>query len=169
MKEYGVSNNSSTELLHLVACQLSNEEFGIEISKVKEIIRIPDITKIPQSQEYVEGIINLRGNVIPIINLAARFNLQHDERSDDSRIMVVELGNLIAGMIVDSVTEVLSISTEDIEPAPDFITSKLTERYIQGVGKIDKRLIILLNIENIFTDEQKLEIGQIENAGPIPA
>ncbi|MDP2218371.1 MAG: chemotaxis protein CheW [Methanolobus sp.] len=164
-----MDSSSSKELLQLVICQLSNEEFGIEISRVKEIIRIPGITKIPQVPGYVEGIINLRGRIIPIINLATKFNLAHEEMSDHSRIMVVEIGNMVAGMVVDSVTEVLRISSENIEPAPEIITSKITERYIQGVGKIDERLLILLDIDKIFTQEQKAQISRLENAGPIPA
>ena len=161
--------SSSKELLQLVICQLSNEEFGIEISRVKEIIRIPSITKIPQVPSYVEGVINLRGSIIPIIHLATKFNLAHEEMSDDSRIMVVEIGNMVAGMVVDAVTEVLRISSENIESAPEIITSKITERYIQGVGKIDDRLLILLDIGKIFTMEQKKQICQLENAGAIPA
>jgi purine-binding chemotaxis protein CheW len=83
--------------------------------------------------------------------------------------MVVEIGNMVAGMVVDSVTEVLRISSENIEPAPEIITSKITERYIQDVGKIDERLLILLDIDKIFTMEQKAQISRLENAGPIPA
>nr|WP_292465574.1 chemotaxis protein CheW [Methanolobus sp.] len=96
-------------------------------------------------------------------------NLAHEEISDDSRIIVVEIGNMVAGMVVDAVTEVLRISSENIESAPEIITSKITERYIQGVGKIDERLLILLDIDKIFTQEQKKQIGQLENTGAIPA
>ncbi|WP_407356884.1 chemotaxis protein CheW [Methanolobus sp. WCC5] len=170
MAEYVEKDSSSSkELLQLVICQLASEEFGIEISRVKEIIRIPDITKIPQVPDYVEGIINLRSSIIPIINLAKRFSLDHVEKTDDSRIIVVEIGSLVAGMVVDAVAEVLSISGEDIEPAPDVIVSKVTDRYIMGVGKINDRLLILLDIDRIFTDEQKAQIGRLENAGAIPA
>ena len=161
--------SSSEELLQLVICQLSNEEFGIEISKVKEIIRIPEITEIPQVPDYVEGIINLRGSIIPIINLAEKFDLNHENASNDSRIVVVELENLVAGMVVDAVSEVLRISGENIEPTPEVIVSRITERYIQGVGKIDDRLLILLAIDKIFTEEQKMQISRLENAGSIPA
>ncbi|WP_094229158.1 chemotaxis protein CheW [Methanolobus psychrotolerans] len=161
--------SSSEELLQLVICQLSNEEFGIEISKVKEIIRIPYITKIPQVLHYVEGIINLRGNLIPVINLADRFGLEHEENDEHSRIVIVEIGNLVAGMVVDSVTEVLRMNSDSLEPAPDIITKGVSERYIQGVGKINDRLLILLDIDMIFTEEQKKKMGQLENAGAIPA
>lgn len=161
--------SSSEELLQLVICQLSNEEFGIGISRVKEIIRVPAITKVPQVLSYVEGIINLRGSLIPVINLAERFGLSHSERDENSRIVVVELDKLTAGMIVDSVTEVLRIPSGSIEQAPDLITRGVSEKYIQGVGKLDDRLLILLDIDRIFTEEQKKIINNLENAGAIPA
>ena len=161
--------SSSEELLQLVICQLSSEEFGIEISKVKEIIRVPDITKIPQVVSYVEGVINLRGGLIPVINLADRFGLTHNDTNDNSRIIVVEIGNLLAGMVVDSVTEVLRVPTGSIDPAPAIITNGVSEKYIQGVCKIEDRLLILLDIDRIFTEENKQKISQLENAGPIPA
>ncbi|WP_370574575.1 chemotaxis protein CheW [Methanomethylovorans sp.] len=166
---FSKNGSSSEELLQLVICQLSNEEFGIEISKVQEIIRIPDITSLPQAPCYIEGIINLRGSIIPVINLALRFNLPREELDERSRIMVVEIDNMVAGIVVDAVTEVMRISTEDIDPAPEIIASKVSERYIQGVGKIDKRLLILLDIDKVFTEEQKMNISRLEHAGCIPA
>ncbi|WP_340819156.1 chemotaxis protein CheW [Methanolobus sp. WCC4] len=162
-------NSSSTELLQMVICQLSNEEFGIGIYKVKEIIRIPSITKIPQIPDYVVGVINLRGSIIPIVDLAAKFGMIREDRDDESRIVVLEIGDLTAGVIVDSVNEVLNIPGENIEPAPDILVSEITGRYVQGVGKVDERLLILLDIDKIFTDEQKLQLNQIENAGAAPA
>lgn len=162
-------SSSSEELLQLVICQLSQEEFGFDISSVKEIIRVPEITKIPQVLNYVEGVINLRGSLVPVIDLAERFGLKRSTTDEVSRIVVVELGNLTAGMIVDSVSEVLRISPDNIDKAPDMITKGVSERYIQGVGKIDDRLLILLDIERIFTDEQKEMMCNIENAGTIPA
>lgn len=163
------NSSSSDELLQLVICQLSTEDFGIEISKVKEIIRILDITKIPQVPSYIEGIINLRGRIIPVINLALRFNLSQEELDDRSRIMVVELDNIVVGIIVDAVTEVMRISIDDIDPAPEIIASKISERYIQGVGKIGDRLLILLDIDKVFSEEQKRSIIRVEDAGCIPA
>lgn len=168
-ERFSKNGSSSEELLQLVICQLSNEEFGIEISKVQEIIRIPDITSLPQAPCYIEGIINLRGSIIPVINLALRFNLPREELDERSRIMVVEIDNMVAGIVVDAVTEVMRISTEDIDPAPEIIASKVSERYIQGVGKIDKRLLILLDIDKVFTEEQKMNINRLEHAGCIPA
>ncbi|SFM40853.1 chemotaxis protein CheW [Methanolobus profundi] len=162
-------SSSSTELLQMVICQLSDEEFGIEIYKVKEIIRIPSITKIPQIPDHVKGVINLRGSIIPIIDLAARFGMVHKDASENSRIVVLEIGDLTAGVIVDSVNEVLNIPGENIEPAPDILVSGIAGKYVQGVGKVDDRLLILLDIDRIFKDEQKLQLSQVENAGAVPA
>ncbi|WMW25477.1 chemotaxis protein CheW [Methanolobus sediminis] len=169
MEEFVKDGSSTEELLQLVICQLSDEEFGIDISRVKEIIRVPEITNIPQTLSYVEGMINLRGCLVPVIDLAKRFGLMSSTKDASSRIVVVELGNLTAGMIVDSVTEVLRISTDDIDKAPDIITKGVSERYIQGVGKIDGRLLVLLDIERVFTDEQKKMMSNLESAGIIPA
>jgi purine-binding chemotaxis protein CheW len=168
MSESTINDSSSTEeLLQLVIFQLSNEEFGTSISNVKEIIRIPDITKIPHVPDYVEGIINLRSKIIPIINLATRFGLAREEINNQSRIVVVEIEGILAGIVVDAVTEVLQISTENIESAPEMITSKISEKYIEGVGKLNDRLLILLDINQILTDDQKVHIGQLENIEPV--
>ncbi|WP_406670358.1 chemotaxis protein CheW [Methanolobus sp. ZRKC4] len=170
MSESTINGGSSTgELLQLVICQLSKEEYGIPISNVKEIIRIPNIIKIPRAPDYVEGIINLRSNVLPVINLATRFNLSHEEINNQSRVVVVEIGDIVTGMIVDAVTEVLRIPVGNIESAPEIITSKISEKYIEGVGKIDERLLILLDINKVFTEEQKVQISHLENAGSVPA
>ncbi|WP_406657469.1 chemotaxis protein CheW [Methanolobus sp. ZRKC2] len=170
MSELTINDNSSTEeLLQLVVCQLAEEEYGVKISSVKEIIRIPDITKIPQIPDYVEGVINLRNKIIPVISLAGKFNLPQSETNDQSRIVIVEIGNIVAGMIVDAVTEVLRIPVGNIESAPEIITSKISEKYIEGVGKIDERLLILLDIDHIFTEEQKMNISNLADAGSIPA
>lgn len=166
MTEEGPKNSSSSdELLQLVICQLADEEFGIEISKVKEIIRIPDITKIPQAPHYIEGIINLRGSIIPVINLASKFGLSIEKTEERARIMIVELETITAGMIVDAVTEVMRLAISDIDPAPDIIASNISEKYIQGVGKLDSRLLILLDIDRVFTEEQKMHVAQLENSG----
>ncbi len=170
MKEQNETyDDSAAELVQLVICQLSKEEFGIDISRVKEIIRIPEITKIPQVPHYIEGIINLRGGIVPVINLATRFGLSHEGTDDNSRIVVLEIGNLVVGMIVDSVTEVLRMSKENIESAPEVIRSGVSEKYIRGVGKVEERLLILLDIDEIFQEEKRLELNNIEDAGAIPA
>jgi len=144
----------------LVSFRLGVEEYGVSIMKVQEIIRMQEITRVPQMPEFIEGIINLRGNVIPIIDLRKRFGLAHGERTIDSRIVVVSVRNRIVGVIVDGVSEVLRISDENIEPPPPAVSTSGRD-YIKGVGKLDKRLLILLEIDKILSSE---EHGAIEGA-----
>lgn len=148
------------ELLQMVVFQLGGEEFGVEIMKVQEIIRMPEITQIPQSPEYVEGVINLRGKIIVVINLDTRFNLSSKDVDEHSRIIVVEIGDNVVGMIVDSVNEVLRINVSSIDPAPELVTSGVSREYITGVGKLDGRLLILLDLAKVLN---KKEVENIAN------
>ena len=151
---------SADDLLQLVIFQLGGEEFGVEIMQVQEIIRMPEITRIPQSPVYVEGVINLRGKIIVVINLDTRFDLNSKELDDDSRIIIVEVGDNVVGMVVDSVSEVLRLSTSNVEPAPEIISAKIKADYLKGVGKLDDRLLILLDLERVLSDE---EMSQLES------
>ena len=150
---------SVDELLQMVVFQLGGEEFGVEIMKVQEIIRMPEITQIPQSPEYVEGVINLRGKIIVVINLDKRFNLRSKEVDEHSRIIVVEIGNNVVGMIVDSVNEVLRIPASSIDPAPELVTSSVSKEYITGVGKMDGRLLILLDLAKVLNKKEVEDIA----------
>lgn len=151
---------SADDLLQLVIFQLGGEEFGVEIMQVQEIIRMPDITRIPQSPEYVEGVINLRGKIIVVINLDTKFDLHSKKIDDDSRIIIVEVGDNVVGMVVDSVSEVLRLSTSNVEPAPEIISAKIKADYLKGVGKLDDRLLILLDLERVLSDD---EMSQLES------
>ena len=153
---------SADDLLQLVIFQLGGEEFGVEIMQVQEIIRMPAITRIPQSPEYVGGVINLRGKIIVVINLDTRFDLSSKELDDDSRIIIVEVGDNVVGMVVDSVSEVLRLSTSNVEPTPEIISTKIRADYLKGVGKLDDRLLILLDLERVLSDE---EIAQVAAVG----
>ncbi|QLC49465.1 chemotaxis protein CheW [Methanolobus zinderi] len=153
--------NVTEDLLQLVIFQLGGEEFGVEIVKVQEIIRMPEITQIPQSPDFVEGVINLRGNVIVVVNLEKRFNLNLKDADDNSRVIVVEIGNNVVGMIVDSVNEVLRIPKSSVEPAPDLVLSQISRDYIKGVGKINERLLILLDLARVLTIEEMNEVAAL--------
>lgn len=155
-----VGSGPADELLQMVVFQLGGEEFGVEIMKVQEIIRMPEITQIPQSPEYVEGVINLRGRIIVVINLDKRFNLVSKDIDDDSRIIVVEIGDNVVGMIVDSVNEVLRIQKSSVDPAPELVMSNVSREYITGVGKMDDRLLILLDLGKVL---DKKEVEEISN------
>ncbi len=141
------------ELLQLVTFRLGNEEYGVDILHVEEINRMVEITKVPNSPHFVEGVINLRGRVIPVINLRKRFGLPEKEFDRETRIMVVDIKGATIGVIVDGVSEVLRIPASTVEPAPTISTGVNTE-YIKGVGKLDDRLIILLELEKLLSGDE---------------
>jgi len=153
--------SNAADLLQLVVFELGGEEFGVEIMNVQEIIRMPEMTQIPQSPDFVEGVINLRGRIIVVANLSKRFNLRSRVADENSRIIVVEIGKTVVGMIVDSVNEVLRIPKSSVEPAPELVMSKVSKNYLKGVGKIDKRLLILLDLARVLTVEEVAEISNL--------
>lgn len=132
-----------------VVFKIENVEYGINIMQVSEIVKLQSITKIPNTPEYIEGVINLRGVVIPIVDLRLKFNLGRKERSEDSRIIVVNVNNKTLGMVVDGVAEVIRINEEQIADS-SAISSHINEDYIMGVAKLEDRLIIVLNLDKIF-------------------
>ena len=151
------TDTQTGDLLQLVGFRLGNEEYGIDILKVQEINRIADITRIPQSPDFVEGVINLRGNVIPIIDLRKRFNMPEREHDRQTRIVVGEIEGKTVGLIVDAVSEVIRLPANTIEPAPK-IVSKDQADYITGVGKLEDRLLMLLDIDKILTGPDKEKV-----------
>jgi len=141
------------ELLQLVTFAISEEEFGIDILRVQEIIRIMPITKVPNSPPSVDGVINLRGRVIPVIDLRRRFGMGAKEHDNSTRIIVIEIHGMIIGFVVDGVSEVLRIQSSTVEPPPPVVAGVESE-YIKGVGKLDDRLLILLDIDKLLTSEE---------------
>lgn len=146
-------SNQENELLQLVTFGIGEEEFGIDILKVQEIIRIMDITKVPNSPPYVEGVINLRGKVIPVIDLRRRFGLDYREHDSQTRIIVIDLHAMITGFVVDEVSEVLRIRANTVEQPPAVVAGVESE-YIKGVGKLDDRLLILLDLDQLVPIEE---------------
>ena len=138
----------------LVVFELANELFGVDIGAVESIIKMQAITRVPQSPEFVEGVINLRGKVLPVIDLRLRFGLPAVEVTKSNRIMVVSMDGSEVGMIVDGVSEVLSISDSDVEPTPA-MTSTVNSTFIVGIAKIDTRLVILLDLKKILSLEER--------------
>lgn len=134
-----------------VIFELENEEYGIDILRVKEIKEMMNITRVPKAASYVCGVINLRGEVIPVVDLRRKFNLTEGERNSNTRIIIVAVDDITVGMIVDTSSEVIEIGSQDIEAAPDGV-GNVDQGYIYGIGKIDKRLIILLDIVKIITN-----------------
>jgi purine-binding chemotaxis protein CheW len=146
-----------SDTIQVVSFKLGSEEYGVDIAQVQEINRMVAITHVPRAPQFMEGVINLRGQLIPIIDLRARFGMPRTEHTKNTRIVVTEIGAKRVGMVVDSVSEVLRLATEHIEEAPEMITGVDTE-YIRGVGKIEDRLIILLDLARIISNAEKREL-----------
>ncbi len=147
------------DLLQLVTFHIGDEEFGVEILKVQEIIRMMGITRVPKAPDFVEGVINLRGKVIPIIDLRKRFGMSAQEHDKHTRIIVIEINKVIVGFVVDSVSEVLRIPSSTVEPPPAII-SGIESEYISGVGKLADRLLILLDLDRLLSKgEQSMLTG----------
>jgi len=146
-----------TEIRQLVCFRLGDENFGLDIYKVHDINRRVDITKIPKSPKFVEGVINLRGNIVPVIDLRKRFEMPKlESHTKENRIVVIENSGQVVGLAVDAVTEVLRIPVDAIEPTPDMVKSEVDSRYIEGITKLsDSRLLIVLDTDKIFSDEEK--------------
>ena len=140
------------ELLQLVTFSIGEEEFGVNILKVQEIIRTMEITKVPRAPVFVEGVINLRGKVIPIIDLRCRFGLAHKAQDKDTRIIVIEITSIIVGFVVDAVSEVLRIPASTVEPPPPVVAGVESD-YISGVGQLQDRLLILLDLDKLLSSE----------------
>lgn len=150
--------------LHLVTFRVGTELFGVPISAVQEIVRVPAIARIPQSPDFVEGVINLRGRVITVIDMRKRLGhtpVELDGENKKARILVVEADRRLVGVIVDEVAEVLRLAEDQTEPAPPMVAG-LSNQYIRGVGKLEDDLLILIEIEKILTADQLNAIDELE-------
>ena len=146
----------------LVIFELGTEQFGIEIATVEGIVKMQEITKIPYAPSYMEGITNLRGSVLPVIDLKKRFNLEPEAETRETRIITVNMDSIKMGMIVSSVSEVLTIEDSVIEPPPPMICN-INSSFITGVAKIDSHLVILLDLEKILSSDEKESASKIIN------
>ncbi|NMB02629.1 MAG: chemotaxis protein CheW [Firmicutes bacterium] len=145
----------------LVVFRLHNEEFGVEITKVREIVKPRHITRLPHVDDYIEGVTNLRGEVIPVICLRKRFGLEAQEETQDTRIMMLEVKDSMVGFIVDAVTETLRLPEDAIEPPPSSIAG-LKADYLAGVGKLDDRLLILLEVDKILNSDEQIHLQSLQ-------
>ena len=148
--------------IHLVTFNLG-EEYGVPIGQVREVVRVSGITTVPNSPSYMEGVINLRGRVLPVLNLRKRLGLQSRDSSRASRIIVTEAGGRVVGLLADSVSHVIKVPSEAVEAAPEEVLEGDTD-YITGVGKLKERLVILLDLEKLLQRE-KLEVNEGGTAG----
>ena len=135
--------------LQLVTFELAGETFGVDVLLVQEIIRMAPVTRVPQSAPDVEGIINLRGRIVPVVDLRTRFGIERAEPTDQSRVVVLDLGGRVLGFTVDRVREVLVLDADAVEPAPEAITDN-HGAYIEGVANLDDRLLIVLSLPRMF-------------------
>ncbi len=148
----------------LVVFRMEREEFACNINDVREVLKMIKVTPLPRSLDFVEGVINLRGDVIPVIDLRKRFGLAEAERTDESRIIIVEVEERMVGLIVDSVTEVIRLMQNQIQDAPTQVAGSKTD-LIMGVGKIEQRMLIILNLDRILTSEEQIALEDISRAG----
>ena len=145
-----------------VIFKLGSEEYGIEITNVREITEYSESTKVPNSYDFIDGIINLRGNVVPVINLKKRFNLEETKINNNSRVIIISVADKQVGFIVDDASQVLTLDEKDIEETPEII-SGVDKKYIVGIGKKEEKIIILLNLEAILSENERKKIKEIED------
>ena len=158
MAKESVSNSAATSVsddgseidegLQIVAFKLRDEEYGVNIFQVQEIRNLVDITRVPFSVNYIKGVINLRGSILPVIDLKKRLGLEQTPYTDDTRIVTVMVGDLPVGMLVDAVTEVLTIHSKLVDPKKT-VDKNDVSKFLSGIGNIDGRLVIMLNLEEI--------------------
>ncbi len=146
--------------IQVVIFRLGREELGARIDQVKEIIEMTRITRMPKAPSFIEGVINLRGQIIAVIDLAKQLDIPASERGEGTRIVVVDVNHNIAGMIVDSVPEVLRISMGNIDPTISLKESSIDTRYIEGIGKLDNRLFVLLNLSKALSPEEVESVSE---------
>lgn len=145
-------SSSGSDLLQIVTFQVGSEVFGLDILIVHEIIRFQQLTRVPNLPGYVEGVLNLRGKVIPVVGLRQRMGLERKEPTSTTKIIVASVKNDVLGFMVDSVSEVLRISASTVEPAPRL--GEVGQKYVSGIGKLDNRLLLLLDLDRLLTNDE---------------
>lgn len=156
-----MSEQTITADVKVIVFQLKDEEYGVEVEQVRSIERVLHITRVPSTPDFVEGVINLRGVVTPIIDLRKRFGIEGIEHSESTRVIIVTVGDMDVGLVVDSANDVIDIPRDAIEPPPE-VVGGLEAEYIRGVAKLEKRLLILLNLDKVLNPEELEEIQEME-------
>lgn len=145
----------------VIVFQLNDEEYGVPVQQVGSIERMQHITRVPRTADFVVGVINLRGVVTPIIDLRTRFEIEANEYDDSTRIIIVHIDELEVGLIVDAANDVIDLSADAIEPPPE-VVGTLEAEYIEGVAKLENRLLILLDLQKVLSIEEVKELKSIE-------
>ncbi|MCL1893113.1 MAG: chemotaxis protein CheW [Holophagaceae bacterium] len=156
-----LESSSSSEEISIIAFQLGHEVFGLELQEVREIIMVGMITPVPRAPSFIQGVLNLRGEIIPVIDLRSRFGLEYQEPTDLSRIIVTPIGDVFTGLIVDAVTEVKNIDKKLLEPPPR-VTSVGANAYITQVARTDSGVIFLLLLRQLLTDSENNQLGTFQ-------
>jgi len=158
-----LKQNEKSGIVQLVTFSINNEEYGVNVSDVFEIIRLPKIQRLPKAPEFIKGIISLRGEVVPVVDLRNRFNLKEEEDNQFKRTLIVKIDNQKIGMIVDKVYKVLRFPVAEIKDPPNF-TASIGSEYINGVIILEDRMIILLNLGLIFSKHEISELDKTYKA-----
>ncbi len=138
----------------IVVFELGSEQFGVSIASVESIIKLQPVTRMPHAPEFVEGVTNLRGKVLPVVDLRRRFGMETAEADKNNRIIVVSVNGKEIGMVVDGVSEVLTVPAQAVEPAPS-ITATVNSAFITGIAKLEQRLVILLDLQKVLSVEEQ--------------
>ncbi|PRO65209.1 chemotaxis protein CheW [Alkalicoccus urumqiensis] len=153
---------TAVDNLKVIVFQLKDEEYGVEVNQVKSIERVEHITRVPRTPEFVEGVINLRGVVTPIIDLRSRFQIENADHSEATRVIIVTVDGMDVGLIVDAANDVIDIASSAVEPPPE-VVGGVEAAYIRGVAKLEKRLLILLNLDKVLNPEEVAEVKEMES------
>lgn len=150
------------EELKVIVFSLADEQYGIEVDKVKTIERIMPMTRVPKTPPFVKGVINLRGVVVPVIDLRGRFGLPESEYTNDSRIIIVAVGDLEVGMIVDSASDVVDVDSDSIVDPPE-VVGGIKAKYLRGIAKMeDERLLVMLNLQEVLNKSEIVQLEEME-------
>lgn len=155
-----VAENKDDSIVQWVTFYLDNEKYGIKVMQVQEVLRMTEIAPVPGAPDYVIGIINLRGNVVTVIDTRRRFGLMDAEASDETRIVIVEADNNVVGILVDSVAAVVDLRESEVETAPN-VGNDESSKYIQGVSSQGDELLILVDVNKLLSDEEWQEVASL--------
>ncbi len=159
-----VAGEEAQDDLQLVSFRLGKEHFGVQILMVQEIIVVPEITRIPNAPIFVEGVINLRGRLVPVIDLRKRLNVGGESFERQTRIVVVQIRGKVTGLVVDAVEAVTTIPRESIEVAPAIVTVGVESQYITGVSKLEDRMIILLDFDKLLSKDEIMKLHKLTHS-----
>jgi purine-binding chemotaxis protein CheW len=143
----------------VVVFQLKNEEYGVNVHQVRSIERMVEVTRVPKTPAFIKGVMNLRGLILPVIDLRKRFNIEEGAYTEDTRIVIVSANELEVGLIVDAANDVIDVPADAVEPAPE-VVGGVKATYLDGVAKVNNRLLVLLNLEKVLNPEEIIQLEQ---------